>query len=282
MAEKTITLETLSKDGRDLMAISCPSDAHRAFLYWADDVAEWIDQRFPDSGYSAEWSGLPMSRLVINNCYDSSDAARIHFNEVVTARLRWLGRLGRVIREQTDIGNADTQESDAVFAEIIQLVESSLLPQQFKPIVCADIVEAQNSYHAAAYKGCVVMLGAALEGVMLGILQRSDVIAHLAASASVPGPIKRIGSRDPLLADKIGNELSFEDYKVCIHELIPGSDALGVDNIQDFRNAIHPWKSIQEPFKYGSFDRSRALHYVASFHKIVQVLHSWKPANNDS
>jgi len=116
-----------------------------------------------------------------------------------------------------------------------------------------------------------------LEGIMLGTLQRSDVITHLATASTIPGPIRAIGSRDPALADKIGNELSFEDYKVCIHELVPGSDALGVDNIQDFRNAIHPWKSIQEPLRYGAFDRPRALHYVASLQKIVEVLYKWEP-----
>ena len=44
---------------------------------------------------------------------------------------------------------------------------------------------------------------------------------------------------------------------------------MAVDNVQE---------SIQEPLKYCSFDRSRALHYVASFHKIFQALHAWKPA----
>ena len=75
----------------------------------------------------------------------------------------------------------------------------------------------------------------------------------------------------------LGGELSFEDYKVCIHDLVAGSDALGVDNIQSFRNAIHPWKSIQEPLKYADFDRARALHYVGSFKKIIEALHQWKP-----
>jgi hypothetical protein len=95
--------------------------------------------------------------------------------------------------------------------------------------------------------------------------------------ANPPVPIRRIGNRDPRLPDKIGNELSFEDYKVCIHDLVAGSDALGVDNIQSFRNAIHPWKAIQEPLKYGSFDPARALHYIGSFKKILDALAHWRP-----
>jgi hypothetical protein len=74
-----------------------------------------------------------------------------------------------------------------------------------------------------------------------------------------------IGNRDPRLADKIGNELSFEHYKACILDLVVGSDALGVDNIQAFRKAIHPRKAIQEPLLYVNFDSARALHYIGSF-----------------
>ena len=277
MAKKDATLETLARDGRNLLSVDHPSDAHSDFERWADQVARWLDDKHPNTGLSAQWSGLPMSILVVGNQYDSSHGARVHFNKAVAYRLTWLGELGQAISAARSIPKTDTQESDSVFDAIIELLKGSLLPQQFKTIIINDTIDARNSYRAESYKGCVVMLGAALEGVMLGTLQRSDVITHLATSTTSPGPIRRIGSRDPTLADKIGNDLSFEDYKVCIHDLIPGSDSLGVDNIQDFRNAIHPWKAIQEPLKYGAFDRSRALHYLASFQKILEALHKWMP-----
>jgi len=178
-----------------------------------------------------------------------------------------------------DTGEADTQETDAVFAEIDRLIAESLIPQQFKTVVAADLADAQTAYRGGSYKGCVVMLGAALEGMMLGTLQRTDVLTHLVTATAPPGPIRSIGNKDPQLADKIGNELNFEDYKVCIHELIPGSAALGVENIQSFRNAIHPWKSIQEPLKYGSFDRSDALNFVGSLQKIVEAMYQWTPCS---
>jgi hypothetical protein len=179
-----------------------------------------------------------------------------------------------ILEDDTD---PDTHESDAIFAEIGQLVADSLLPKQFKNVIAVDLSNAQLAYSAEAFKGCVVMLGAALEGVMLGTLQRDDVIEHLSTLSSSPGPIQNLGTQNPALANKIGNELSFEDYKVCIHELVAGSDALGVDNIQAFRNAIHPWKSIKEPVKYSDFDRARALHYVGSLKKIVEAVCRWTP-----
>lgn len=84
------------------------------------------------------------------------------------------------------------------------------------------------------------MLGAALEGVMLGTLQREDVLEHITSSGSAPAPITSIGTGDPALSAKIGDELNLGHYKVCVREFVTGSDALGVDNIQSFRNAKHP------------------------------------------
>ncbi len=278
MTNKEVNLESLSQDGRRLPSISDTCDAHREFERWVDRVAKWLDCEFPSTGLSAQWSGLPVSLLVVGNQYDSSRQARIHFNQVVSTRLAWIGRLGKKISEERT-GNLrkDTSESEAIFLSVIDLLKKSLLPQSFKTIVLSDVLESQKSYQAESFKGCVVMLGAALEGVMLGTLQRSDVIAFLATSPAAPGPIRRLGTRNPNLADKIGGELSFEDYKNSIYELVPGAKNLGVDNIQDFRNAIHPWKAILEPLKYGAFDRPRALHYLASFQKILEALHGWKP-----
>jgi hypothetical protein len=215
----------------------------------------------------------------VDNSRTDAAERQAHDQSAQNVHARLLAHMDALI-ELYDLGgsiSSNTQESAAIFAEVDQLVATSLLPQQFKSVVAADVRDSQLAYTAGAFKGCVVMLGAALEGVLLGTLQRADVLTFLATSTSPPGPIRAIGARDPALADKIGHELSFEDYKVCIHEMITGSDALGVDNIQSFRNAIHPWKTIQEPLKYGAFDRARALHYVGSLKKIVEAVCQWTP-----
>lgn len=179
------------------------------------------------------------------------------------------------IPEVPAIPRAASNESDLIFSEIQELIGKSRLPPEFRTVVSADVTEAQKCYRGQSYKSCVVMLGAALEGLMVGTLQRTDVLAHCVKSP--PKAIAKLGTGNPTLANKIGTELGFEDYKNCIHDLIPGSSSLGVDNIQSFRNAIHPWKSIKEPLKYGSFDHSSALHYIASFKKIVEALYNWSP-----
>ncbi len=201
---------------------------------------------------------------------DNSDSDRAeraaNDAKALTAKKRLLALVDALI--ELDSATAPTPpsatESDSLFREIDTWLTRALLPQQFRGVVIPDVTESQVAYRAEAYKACVVMLGAALEGLMLGIRQRTDVLVHLAKmGAAAPGPIRQLGTGDPALADKIGNELTFDDYKVCIHHLIEGSDDLGVDNIQSFRNAIHPWKAIQEPLKYASIDSARpALHRV--------------------
>lgn len=176
----------------------------------------------------------------------------------------------------------DTQESDSIFANISQLVDESHLAPDYKAVVTGDLTEAQKAFHARAFKGCVVMLGAALEGVMLGTLTRKDVLTEIKTSPSPP-PLysrtnkKKIGAHDPGLERRISEELDFETCKACIHHLVPPVKSLGVDDIQSFRNAVHPSKAIKEPGMYDDFCHARAVHYIGSLKKIVEVLCRWVP-----
>jgi len=277
METNKVSLDSLTADGRQLNSEDNPCWAHRNFGAWVEQCALWLDDTEPETGLSADWSSLPLSQLVVGNQYDGSYEARLRFNQVVGIRLKWLGQLGQKLQDSRRATSLRTEESDALFKAAIDTLNRSFLPERFKSVILADIDDAHKSYHAESFKGCVVMLGAALEGIMLGTLQRSDVITHLATCKSPPGPIKNLGSSHPNLADEIGRDLGFEEYKVCIHDLIPGSDSLRVDNIQDFRNAIHPWKAIQEPLRYMVFDRPRALHFLGSFQKILEAICHWKP-----
>ena len=277
MEKNLATLESLTAAGRMLHNVDNVSWAHRDFGEWVEDVGQWLEAGYPGTGLSAEWSGLPRSELIVGNHYDPSDEGRVYFDKVVGARLKWLGQVGQRLSAARSAERIGTKESDALFESITDTIARSFLPERFKSIIRADIFDAQKSYHAESFKSCVVMLGGALEGVMLGTLQRSDVITYLATSHAIPKLIKKLGNGDPNLSDKIADLLTFADYKVCIHELIPGSDDLGIDNIQDFRNAIHPWKAVQEPLKFLVFDRSRALHFLASFQKIIEAICPWRP-----
>jgi glutamine synthetase len=102
------------------------------------------------------------------------------------------------------------------------------------------------AYEAKAYKACIVMLGAVLEGIMLGTIRRADVLEKVRADP--PVSIRKLGTQDPSLAEKVADALGFEDYKQIIDHLFGDKiERLKVDSIQDFRNSIHPWKAVKEP-----------------------------------
>src|ERR1043166_794037 len=86
------SLATLSASGRRLLQMS-EDAAHtrREFEYWDQDVAKWLDSRFPDTGMSAKWSSLPFSPLVSGGGYYDYPEHWAKFQQAVRSRLAWLG-----------------------------------------------------------------------------------------------------------------------------------------------------------------------------------------------
>lgn len=94
-----MTLEDIADLGRFLLREHRdPVYAHREFMKWDEQGADWLDSEFPDSGLSAEWSALPSSRLVIGSHYYGTVDAWNHFHNAVRLRLRFLAQVGASIR----------------------------------------------------------------------------------------------------------------------------------------------------------------------------------------
>ena len=140
-----------------------------------------------------------------------------------------------------------------------------------------DLEQARMAYETGAFKACVVMLGAVLEGMMLGTVRRSEVLSTLRTDPNVPRAVSRLGLNDPQLEDKIAEELGFEDYKAIIHYLVPEIERLKVESIQSFRNAIHPWKTVKEPTVYAEPDQTRATNHLTSLALLAPRILSWTP-----
>ena len=201
----------------------------------------------------------------------SKEKILIHLNAILELPLQEL--------PQSEPNELPQTESNRMFETINSLISNSNITLEWKQITTSDLAEAEKCYTSSVFKGCVVMLGAVLEGVMLGSLQRNDVIQHLKDnSTSAPTRIQNIGINNPTtdLANEIANSLSFEDFKVSINHLVPNSNEIGVEDIQSFRNAIHPWKCLKDPTKY-TFDQTRAIVHISSLEKIVEILTSWSP-----
>ena len=69
------------------------SDIHDDFNHWGGNVAEWLQENFPNSAFSADWSSLGVSYLVRQGGYDDSTYATTLFQQMVQTRLKWLANL---------------------------------------------------------------------------------------------------------------------------------------------------------------------------------------------
>ncbi|MDM8527241.1 ATP-binding protein [Anaerolineales bacterium HSG24] len=174
------------------------------------------------------------------------------------------------------------KEVETAFRKIRDLIQGSTIEKRFKETALYDLEEAQKAYSREGYKGCVIMFGAVLEGVMLATLRKPEVLAELRN----PQYSRLIKLKDGIghskyadnidLGDAIANQLTFEQYRQLIQNLIPEIESLKIEGIQAFRNAIHPWKAIKEPNIYGSYDLERAMNHLTALKILVKQILTWK------
>jgi len=169
--------------------------------------------------------------------------------------------------------------------DIRTAVQESPLEGMFKEIALYDLEQARRAYGSRAFKACVIMLGAVLEGLMLGTLRRPDALDFIRNDSDLPGRISRsLGglnrpeySDNTTLADAIADRLSFDEYRLLVCRYIPDIERLQVEGIQSFRNAVHPWKAVQVPAVYADYDEARAMHHLSSLSILARHILSWTP-----
>lgn len=169
------------------------------------------------------------------------------------------------------------------FREVNKILNKLQIEDSIKTVTLYDLEQAQKAYSGTAYKACAVMLGAILEGVMLGTIRRKDSIDKILSDVgNAPKVLHRFGLSHPnlerkILLGKISEELSFEDYKTIIQYLMPEIEKMKIEGIQVFRNTIHPWRAIQEPKIYGNIDANRISHLITSLLILLKHISDWKP-----
>jgi hypothetical protein len=172
----------------------------------------------------------------------------------------------------------------ANFIEIRKILGTIAIQDDLKNVALYDLIQAENAYRGQAYKACVVMLGAILEGVVLGIIRRNDVLDKILADASnAPRPLHKFGGLSipdfdrNIFLQRISEELRFEDYKTIIHYLIPSLKNSKIGDIQEFRNTIHPWLAIKRPEIYGDIDPNRVSHLQTALITLLKQIARWNP-----
>ena len=70
-----------------------PVQAHSEYNSWVGEVSQWLNNKFPDSGLSADWAAQGDSNLLIGGCYYDDPSSWSIFRMKIQGRLRWLGNL---------------------------------------------------------------------------------------------------------------------------------------------------------------------------------------------
>jgi predicted nucleotide-binding protein len=78
-----------------------PTGTHSDFEYWDADVAEWLDEEFPGTGFSALWSSISTSPLVSDGHYYDDARSWALFRIAVQRRFKFLAEVMQSKRPAT-------------------------------------------------------------------------------------------------------------------------------------------------------------------------------------
>lgn len=179
---------------------------------------------------------------------------------------------------------APAREAQAMFKSIRTAIERSSIEDAFKAVLFTDLEQARLAYYVQAYKACVVMLGAVIEGMMLATLRRPELVSLMLEGQNRPKQLDSWigGIGNPDFADRttftnaVATKLSFERMRQVLEHYHPELKQLGIVDIQQFRNAVHPWECVTRPDLY-AYGPSRALQHLSGLDLLARELLSWTP-----
>jgi len=156
------------------------------------------------------------------------------------------------------------------------------IDEEIIEIAIYDLDQSEHAYFAGVYKASVVMLGAVLEGAMMGMLTRQDVIDEMRSAEG--DKFKRIGTigkgwnhRD--FVNKVRERGTFDEYAFAVNQLIRGFESRGVKYLQGYRNAVHPYKVMTDPDLYKVYDEPIAQSHISSMVQAIKLIVKYTPEN---
>lgn len=168
-------------------------------------------------------------------------------------------------------------ERKECFESIKRAIGNSTIDRRFKDVALYDLEQAKASYEKRAFKASIVMFGAIVEGLMLGVIRTDTILEPMILNPkNAPADIKRLGlsnfSKSKDLADTISEKLKFEDLKKIIVHIKPNIDQLEIQRIQNLRNTIHPWESIKKPEIYRDPGPKIAINCLSSLSLLAEKI----------
>lgn len=90
----TKELNRFIAQGKLILDLEEPVEAHSLFGHWLNNVANWLSKKAPESGLAEEWRSIGTSILLTGSRYYNDQASWNIFRGVVRQRLDWLKSAG--------------------------------------------------------------------------------------------------------------------------------------------------------------------------------------------
>jgi hypothetical protein len=152
-------------------------------------------------------------------------------------------------------------EYDLVIDEIRSTLNGLPFLKATKTHLLADFEDVARTYQGGAYKACVVMCGAVMEGLLLGNLERSKKIELLWSVGRLTNLTTRKAVRRKLREASLGDLINHTRQSNCVDGF---ADEIA-KMVQRCRNSIHPGRVLRGDEVFDTFDKKvadLALHFL--------------------
>ncbi|MBA7484030.1 hypothetical protein ES707_19550 [subsurface metagenome] len=107
-------LDDLSLQGRNLLEMNEPEEAHLQFMIWLRNVSNWIEKIAPNTGLSAEWASLGNSFLVGKDGKGFNNPQLWgSFKRTVQQRLLWIAKVPSRFAPTPEPGTSEESRSSS-------------------------------------------------------------------------------------------------------------------------------------------------------------------------
>ena len=243
------------------------------------EIVRFIDRVFPDmnQGYGVEYSGLYLGLVTMVEQLDPSMLpADPQLRSELTAAISHLRfqvqlwtNMGRGSRTYRDVPGFQGQTALAMIRRILEQCSDSLVPeavqglefvadQQYREKLRSDLSEVETNINSHQWKAATVLGGSFIEAILLDSLKLVEAQAVSATFA----PNKPLENWDLKNYLNVAQEL----------QVIGPTAYKWGDDARDFRNFIHPGKSLREE---KDCTMAVALGVRAALQHVLEDLETW-------
>jgi len=155
--------------------------------------------------------------------------------------------------EVSSVGGIPVGEA-AKLDEIGSCLEHLRFLKGTRSLLVRDFEEVAAAYRGGAYKACVVMCGALMEGLLLGNLERSKHVNRLQSARRLRGSASLRDARDQLRRLSLQNLIDYTQASGCVEGFTKEIATV----VQRCRNSVHPGRVLRRDEVFDPFDRKVA------------------------